>query len=473
MNKFKHLGEIQFHSEQSLKEVLDVFLTSYIQHYGFGVIVDDQRKCIGVVTDGDIRRAIVSGNSADTHISEIMHRNFVSATVDTSPHQLLRLFDLDHEITHLPVLDKKGRLINVLLSSDFNANTRIEKKVIRSRSPVRISFGGGGTDMSYYFRKDTGYVLSSTINKYCYATVSLRSDNRINLISKDFNMEIEADNIKQLKYDGSMDLIKACVKLMHPPFGFDLETFSDIEPGTGLGGSAALASAIIGAFNRFRNESQLDKYAMADLAYQAERMELRIKGGWQDQYAVVFGGVNFMEFREDETVVIPLRIQDDILLELHFNLLLFRVGETRESGVIISDQHKNYLSKTKVLHNKYNQLSQVTLEMKDKLLKGALRKFGELLDEAWEIKKTFSDKITTNQIEKLYKAAKKNGAIGGKLLGAGYGGYLLLYCDPKYQPYVIESLQASGAVNVTFDFVEKGIQTWTAKDYYEGNSSIQ
>ena len=160
MNKFKHLGEIQFHSEQSLKEVLDVFLTSYIQHYGFGVIVDDQRKCIGVVTDGDIRRAIVSGNSADTHISEIMHRNFVSATVDTSPHQLLRLFDLDHEITHLPVLDKKGRLINVLLSSDFNANTRIEKKVIRSRSPVRISFGGGGTDMSYYFRKDTGYVLS-------------------------------------------------------------------------------------------------------------------------------------------------------------------------------------------------------------------------------------------------------------------------------------------------------------------------
>ena len=180
-----------------------------------------------------------------------------------------------------------------------------------------------------------------------------------------------------------------------------------------------------------------------------------------------------MEFREDETVVIPLRIQDDILLELHFNLLLFRVGETRESGVIISDQHKNYLSKTKVLHNKYNQLSQVTLEMKDKLLKGALRKFGELLDEAWEIKKTFSDKITTNQIEKLYKAAKKNGAIGGKLLGAGYGGYLLLYCDPKYQPYVIESLQASGAVNVTFDFVEKGIQTWTAKDYYEGNSSIQ
>ena len=473
MGKFKYLKEVQFHSKQSLKDVMNVFLTSFVQGYGFGVIVDDQKKCVGVVTDGDIRRAIVLGKSTETHICEIMHKDFICATVDTSTHQILRLFDLDRKITHLPLLDKRGCLINVLLPSDFNANTRIEKKVIRSRSPVRISFGGGGTDMSYYFSRDTGYVLSSTINKYCYATVSMRSDNRVNLISKDFNREIEADNIKQLEYDGSMDLIKACVKLMHPSFGFDLETFSDIEPGTGLGGSAALASAIIGAFNRFRNENQLDKYSMADLAYQAERMELGIKGGWQDQYAVVFGGVNFIEFRENETVVIPLRIPDDISLELHFNLLLFRVGETRESGVIISDQQKSYHSKTKQLHNKYYQLSQVTLEMKDKLLKGALRKFGELLDEAWEIKKTFSGKITNSQIEKLYKTAKKAGVIGGKLLGAGHGGYLLLYCDPKYQPYVVESLQALGVVNVTFDFVEKGIQTWTAKDHYEENSSIQ
>lgn len=470
MNKFKYLNEIQFHSRQKLKDVMNVFLTSYIQGYGFGVIVDDQRKCIGVVTDGDIRRAIVLGKSTETPICEIMHRNFIYATVEMSSHQILRLFD--HEITHLPILDKRGCLINVLQSSDFNANTRIEKKVIRSRSPARISFGGGGTDMSYYFNRNTGYVLSSTINKYCYTTLSLRSDNNIKLISKDFNREIEVENISQLKYDNSLDLIKACVKLMYPPFGFDLETYSDIEPGTGLGGSAALASSIIGAFNYFLNENQLDKYTMADLAYQAERIELGIKGGWQDQYAIVFGGVNFIEFRENETVVIPLRIPEDVLLELHFNLLLFRVGGTRESGVIISDQRKNYLSKTKQSNNKYNKLSQLTLEMKDKLLKGSLKKFGELLDETWQIKKTFSDRITNSQIEKIYDTAKREGALGGKLLGAGHGGYMLFYCDPKHQPRVIESLQALGAVNETFDFVETGIQTWAARKVVMGKGSL-
>ena len=457
------LDSIQFHSNQTLKDVMKAFMSSYVQSYGFGLIVDNQKKCVGVITDGDIRRAIVSDRSTKTPIHELMNRKFVYVTADTSPHQMLRLFDNDPPITHLPILDKKGRLVNVLRSSEFRASKGMQTKLIRSRSPVRISFGGGGTDMSMYFNKNPSCVLNITINKFCYTTVSIRADNCIKLISKDFNEELEVASIDQLKYNGSLDLVKACVKLMQPSFGFNLETSSDVEPGTGLGGSASLAVSIIGAFNYFRNEKQLDKYAMADVAYQAERIELNIKGGWQDQYAAVFGGLNFLEFREDETFVNPLRLPDDILLELHYNLLMFRVGGTRESGVIISDQQEAYSFKNKKIQNQYNQQLRVALKMKDMLVKGNLVEFGDLLNEAWNIKKTFSDCISNDYIDEIYKAAIDAGASGGKLLGAGQSGYLLLFCDPKFQSSVISRLKPLGARNETFDFVETGVQTWASE----------
>ena len=179
------LDSIQFHSEQTLKDVMKAFLSSYVQSYGFGLIIDNQRKCVGVITEGDIRRAIVSDRSTETPLQELMNRNFVYVTTDASPHQMLRLFDNDPPITHLPVLDKKGRLVNLLSSNEFRAFRGIKKKLIRSRSPVRISFGGGGTDMSMYFNKNPSCVLNITINKFCYTTVTIRADNCIKLISKD------------------------------------------------------------------------------------------------------------------------------------------------------------------------------------------------------------------------------------------------------------------------------------------------
>jgi len=455
------LDSIQFHSKQTLKDVMKAFLSSYVQSYGFGLIIDNTGKCVGVITDGDIRRAIVAGRSTETLIRELMNRNFVYVTTDTSSHQILRLFDNDPPIAHLPVLDKKGRLVNVLSSTEFRASRGMQKKLIRSRSPMRISFGGGGTDMSMYFNKNPSCVLNITINKYCYATVDVRADKRIKLISKDFNEELEVANIDQLQYDGSLDLVKACVKLMRPSFGFNLETYSDVEPGTGLGGSAALAVSIIGALNYFRNEKQLDKYAMADVAYQAERIKLNIKGGWQDQYAAVFGGLNFLEFREDETFVNPLRLPDDVLLELHFNLLMFRVGGTRESGKIISDQQEAYSFENKQIQNQYNQQLRVAQKMKDMLVKGNLGKFGGLLNEAWSIKKTFANCISNDHIDEIYESAIEAGASGGKLLGAGHSGYLLLFCDPRFQSNVVSRLKPLGARNETFDFVETGVQTWT------------
>jgi D-glycero-alpha-D-manno-heptose-7-phosphate kinase len=206
----------------------------------------------------------------------------------------------------------------------------------------------------------------------------------------------------------------------------------------------------------------LDKYHLADLSYQAERVELGITGGWQDQYTTIFGGLNFIEFRHDEIMVIPIRILEDLMLELHFNLMLFRFGQSRDSSSIINDQHKQFMSSKKMLVQQYNELAKLTLQMRDSLLKGSLKQFGSFLHTGWEIKKRFSSKISSTYIDNLYQTARKAGALGGKVLGAGGGGYLLLYCDPQYQSTVTEALEEKGAKHDPFDFVENGLQVWSA-----------
>ena len=149
-------------------------------------------------------------------------------------------------------------------------------------------------------------------------------------------------------------------------------------------------------------------------------------------------------------------------VELKFNLLIFRFGSTRESGVITSDQERR-LYADRTLESHYHQLAGLALKMKDALVKGELNNFGRLLHDGWELKKTLSNKISSDHIDDLYNAARHAGALGGKVLGAGGGGYLLVYCPPADQSFVIEALQKRGARQEYFDFVETGLETWTAK----------
>jgi len=463
--EYEILNKIQFQKTQSIREVMDRFNETavFTNKSGFGIIVDEHKKCIGVVTDGDIRRQLLLGVTLDMPVEKVTNTNFIYSHPNDSNHQILRLFD--KRVRVIPVIDDNGNLVDLLNFSDFTAAARLEKNIIRSRAPVRLSFAGGGTDMSFYFNQKQGFVLSSTINKYSYSSITVRYDNKIRIVSKDYNLEAITDYNRLFEYGDSLDLIKACVNIMEPGFGFDLETFSEVEPGTGLGGSSAISAAVLGALNHFRSESRLDKYTLADLAYQAERVELGIAGGWQDQYASVFGGLNLIEFRKNEILVYPLRILDDILLELHYNLLLFRFGESRQSGIIINDIKKNYKSSSELMDPKYKHLANLALEMKDVLLKGQLNKFGEFLHVGWELKKSFSNRISDSYIDDLYATARNAGAIGGKVLGAGGGGYLLIFCNPSNQPFVIESLEAKGSKLENFDFIETGLQTWSAKNH--------
>lgn len=458
---FQYLDRIVFHKDATLKELLERFneTATYTEKSGFAIITNDDGKCIGVVSDGDIRRKLLDKVSIEESVEAALNRDFTYVNEGDNPHKILRQFD--KKVTNLPVLNNKGIIVDLYQYSKFVASTRAEQRIIRARVPVRVSYSGGGTDMSSYINEVSAAVLSSTINKYCTASVIIRDDDEIHIKSKDLDLEYSAKNFEKIEYGDDLDLIKAAIKIMQPDYGFDLETYAEYEPGTGLGGSSAVVVSVLGALNYFRNEQHLDIYQLADLAYQVERIEMNIKGGWQDQYATTFGGFSWIEFRQNEVLVNPLQLQRDTLLELEYNLMLFRLGGTRSSSQI-QEKHIDDIERNKD-HQSFTAMIQLAEKMKEALLKGQVKRFADLLHESWILKKATNQSVTNEFVEDCYNTARELGALGGKLSGAGKSGYLLIYSSPLYQKKIKSALGDKGAVQELFKFTAKGLEVWSTK----------
>jgi len=457
--KFEKLKEISFHYKVSIKKVLTVFnkTATITENKGFGLVIDDENKCIGVISDGDIRNKIVLGLDINSPVKDAMNKKYVFVKDSDNYHTVLRQFD--KKITNLPVLNENGVPVDLFQYSKFLASTRSEAKIIRARVPVRISYSGGGTDFSHYINEIESTVLSSTINKYCTASVIIRDDQEIHITSKDLGISYNSKSLSQMQFGDKLDLLKAAIKIMEPKYGFNLETFAELEPGTGLGGSSAIVVAVIGALNYFQNENQLDIYQIADLAYQVERIDMKIIGGWQDQYSTAFGGFSCIEFRKNDVVVNPILLRRETLLELEYNLMLFRLGSNRSSSEI-QKRHQKNIAKN---HNIFKKINLLTINMKDALLKGDVKLFGDLLHDSWLLKKKMNDKITNPFVDECYNLAIELGALGGKLLGAGSSGYLLFYVSPLYQFKVKKALAKKGVNQEMFKFNQSGLEVWTTK----------
>ena len=330
---------------------------------------------------------------------------------------------------------------------------------IRSRAPLRISFGGGGTDVPPYPEEHGGAVLSTTIGKYAFCTLIERLDDSINVRSLDYDIVARYNIDGELRYDGKLDLVKAAIQTMKVRSGFDLFLHSDAPPGSGLGTSSALVVAIVGAFRQWL-KLPLTAYDIAELAYHIERDEAGIKGGRQDQYAATFGGFNFIEFLGKTTIVNPLRIDWNTINELEYRLMLCYTGGTRLSAGILDDQVARYAERNEDVLKAFEETKQLAFDMKNALLLGKLNEFGTLMHQAWTCKKRLSSKITDSRIDELYELARKNGAIGGKLLGAGGGGYLLFLCEFDKWHIVAEKLERAEGKIVGFTFDLRGMQSW-------------
>ncbi|MBI5837418.1 MAG: GHMP kinase [Candidatus Eisenbacteria bacterium] len=337
----------------------------------------------------------------------------------------------------------------------------MSRPIFRARAPLRISFCGGGTDVSPYPERHGGVVLSVTIDKYAYATLRPKPGSAITLTSLDYDVVAKYRHSKAMQLDGNLDLVKQVVKRMSRGTGLELFLHSDAPPGSGLGSSSTLVVALIGAFLEWRSRPLTD-YGIAELAYKIEREDLRIAGGRQDQYAATFGGFNFIEFFGDRTVVNPLRIRPAIVNELQYRLLLCYTGQSRLSSSIIRRQTRSFVRAERSVVKALHELRTLTADMKDALLLGRLERFGELLHEAWLHKRRLDPQISNSSIDEMYAEARRRGATGGKILGAGGGGYLLLFCRFDRKHRIAAQLEKMGGQVVEFSFESQGLQSWVA-----------
>lgn len=334
--------------------------------------------------------------------------------------------------------------------------------VIRGRAPLRVSFGGGGTDVEPFCVNQGGAIIGSTINKYAYCSIVPREDEEIIVHSLDFDMTVKYNTKENYVYDGKLDLVKAALKAMRINKGCEVYLQCDAPPGSGLGTSSTVMVAMLAAMARWKGV-ETDAYRLADLAYQVEREDLKIAGGYQDQYAATFGGFNFIEFHGRNNVVVnPLRIKKDIIHELQYNLLLCYTGNIHVSANIIKDQVQNYEKND--AFEAMCEVKALAYAMKDELLKGNLHSFGKLLNYGWESKKRMSSKITNPQVDALYNEAMAAGALGGKLLGAGGGGYLLMYCPYNLRHKVAARMESAGGQLTDWVFELRGAQSWISDE---------
>ena len=336
--------------------------------------------------------------------------------------------------------------------------------LIRSKAPLRLGLAGGGTDVSPYSDLYGGGILNATINLYAYASIEPANDGMIRFETADGSQRRVYNSTETIKPEGIFDIHagiynRIIKKYPAKELSFRLITSIDAPQQSGLGTSSTLAVAILGAFVEWL-KLPLGEYEIAQLAYEIERIDLAMAGGKQDQYSATFGGINFMEFDKDKVVVNPLRIKDVYLDELAHNLVLYYTDTSRLSSEIIHRQQQNVLAEDQIAIEAMHQLKKQAIMMKEALLKGNLDEIGRILDFGWKFKKQMASGITNPELDKIYETAIINGATGGKISGAGGGGYMFFYCPGNTRYQVIDSLAQYGGYAERYEFTSGGLTTW-------------
>ncbi len=324
-----------------------------------------------------------------------------------------------------------------------------------TRAPVRISFAGGGTDLPAYYQRHGGAVISTTIDKYFYVFLNVSGDETLQITSSDYRTFYRHDAETPLLFDGDLSLPRAILNHFGLARGISMFLASEIPPGTGLGSSSTVAVAIIKAVTTARG-LLLSKQQIAELACQIEIEKLREPIGKQDQYAAAFGDLNLIQFRSDGVTVEPIKIAPETRRALEKNILLFFTGATRQASSILREQSKSSEQNDPRVLDALHAVKAMAFQAKECLEHGNLAQFGQLLDHGWENKKKFAAGVSNPLIDEYYELARRNGALGGKVTGAGGGGFLMLYCEPPCQSVVTQALEDKGLKRMDFRFESEG-----------------
>jgi D-glycero-alpha-D-manno-heptose-7-phosphate kinase len=355
----------------------------------------------------------------------------------------------------------RSRTVNVRTLLDHSAPVT----KVRARAPLRLGFGGGGTDVSPYCDTFGGCVLSATISLYAHCSIEVRNDQKVRFVALDRGEELQTEASAALASSGTLALHKAVYRRIVRQFlggsclPVTVTTASDAPAGSGLGSSSTLVVAMIEAYRELL-ALPLGEYDVAHLAYLTERIDVGQDGGRQDQYAATFGGMNFIEFSADQAIVNPLRIRQSTLMELEAMLVLYRTGISRESAKIIAEQSASLRSGHGASLQAMHQIRRNAYAMKDALLQNDLHAFCDMLGRSWEAKKRTALGITNPEIDRICELALSAGALAGKVSGAGGGGFLFFMAPPERRPHLLQVLAREPGVTVPCCFTEGGAQAW-------------
>jgi D-glycero-alpha-D-manno-heptose-7-phosphate kinase len=339
-------------------------------------------------------------------------------------------------------------------------------KIVRSKAPLRLGLAGGGTDIDNYSRVYGGVVLNATINMYAHCTIEIIENDEIHFVAKDLGVveiyKLDTELPVSEKLPLHCGVYNRIVKDFNnnKPIALKITTYADAPAGSGLGTSSAIVVAILKAFIELL-KLPLGEYDVAHLAYEIERVDLNLAGGKQDQYAATFGGFNFIEFYSNDRVIVnPLRIRQWMKDELEESLVLFFTGKSRESANIIKDQIASTIDNKQSNLEGMHQLKEAAYKMKEALLKGDVNGIALELKNGWEAKKKTSKVISNPLIEDIYLTAIQNGAIAGKISGAGGGGFMMFIVDPIRKLDVINALNKFDGKVQSIEFVDRGTKGW-------------
>ncbi|MFY7836007.1 MAG: dehydrogenase [Novosphingobium sp.] len=341
---------------------------------------------------------------------------------------------------------------------------------VRSRAPLRLGLGGGGTDLAAYAERHGGVVLNATIDRYAYAHLAIRDDRRIVFKADDLNAEETLACGTSFEIREGLCLHRAVYRHMMDTYNdgvglpLSITTTIDVPAGSGLGASSALTVALIEAFV-LAMQLPLGPYEVARLAFEIERIQLGLLGGMQDQYAAAFGGFNFIEFLKDAAGVIvnPLRLRREHLNEFESSLVICFSGQSRESATIIKDQVGGLQVFNDETLAAMHELKVQADEMKVSILSGDIRGMADVLKRSWLAKKRTASSITNSTVDDLLEVAIKNGAYAGKVSGAGGGGFIMLLADPERRYHLIRKLNEHGGQASAVKLVFEGAEAWPVR----------
>jgi len=324
-----------------------------------------------------------------------------------------------------------------------------------ARAPVRVSFFGGGTDLPSYYLQHGGAVLSATVDRYIYVVLSVSSDDELQVTSSDYGTFYRHIPGTPLLWEGDLSLVRAVLHHFGVSSGLSLFVASEVPPGTGLGSSSAVAVAIVKAVSTACGR-RLSPREVAELACEIEIGKLGNPIGVQDQYAAAFGGFNWMTFSPGGIAVEPIALPRSTVVRLERNLVLGFIGSAHHSGTILAKQNRSSRAGERVVIEALAGVHELAQQGRRLLMSDQLDRFGALLHEAWQYKRQFAPGVTNERIERLYQTARVNGALGGKIAGAGGGGFLMVYCADGAAGRVQEALEGERVRCMHYHFEADG-----------------